>query len=747
MQVQGEKRLLHGTHVHGWRSEAWHREDSCNSKHASTRKPSSSSKASRNDKLLEQVHQGLQWKNSHTARASPQRCHMELDWNPSASIWQTERWSHKSSCAEILRCRKACGVVCWRVQKRAWCCLPPGQCSSSLCFESSFRCRNQICTDRKGTPCGCVCMQKVSWLHLRLQSDHRNWSQAFDHHREEATSCCPSTLTENASSASAVWPTVCLQEGKRAFPCWHPLKSIPGWTPRRDRIWVWRHDSAVHLSRQDDRASARNSGRCNHAEVGEVHQGRLAWTWAKCSTWCKTLLAFPRRARDWKWRHPERTKGYGAQIFAVGIHCHFTQASHGCRPHQTACSDVVYWPKMRQDIKSASCFSVFCMQQLQSPSPEANPHQSPCSWPSLGNCWSRHFWLEQPPVPGHGGFLLWLVWDGFTAWQLLKDSDLQDEAPVFDSRHSREAVDRQWQAVRQPWIWAVCQGMELCTHYKQPILCTVKRFGWKCCQASKTAVGEMQKRWVWCSVGSPEPAEHTKQWHGFSSPASALHTHPHHTPDINEAAETQATEISPTAETIPRQVSTTSAAFETQWSGTHADRQRLPETCSGEVNSRQSQVIHSYFWRSRLCSEQTTSSSGLWTQTIEQSARQLRNWSATATSQWWSPYNWRSEAANCASPVHCRQSFAAFYTAATQEPTYGYSAWLSTAFICTTIVPWGVTRCLLHQGLLRFRARHNPAVSLWWRALGESSDQIQNTLTLDLVLTHKHAHIHSHSQT
>ena len=28
-------------------------------------------------------------------------------------------------------------------------------------------------------------------------------------------------------------------------------------------------------------------------------------------------------------------------------------------------------------------------------------------------------------------------------------------------------------------------------------------------------------------------------------------------------------------------------------------------------------------------------------------------------------------------------------------------------------VPWGVTRCLLHQGLLRFHARHNLAVSLW----------------------------------
>ena len=83
--------------------------------------------------------------------------------------------------------------------------------------------------------------------------------------------------------------------------------------------------------------------------------------------------------------------------------------------------------------------------------------------------------------------------------------------------------------------------------------------------------------------------------------------------------------------------------------------------------------------------EQTTSSSGQWTQTTEQSARQLRNWSATATSQWWSPYNWRSEAANCASPVHSRQSFAAFYTAANQQPTCGYSTWLSMAFTCTTM--------------------------------------------------------------
>ena len=286
-------------------------------------------------------------------RASPQRCRLELNWNPPASIWQTERWSHKSSCAEILRCRKACGVVCWRVQKRAWFCLPPRGSSSSLCFKRSFRCKGQICTDREGTVCGRVCMQKVSWLHPWSQSDYRNWSQAFDHHREEATSCCSSTLTENASSPSAVWPTVCPQEGKKAFPCWHPLKNIPGWTPRRDSIWLWRHDSAVHLSRQDDRASARNSGRCNHAEVGEVHQGRLAWTWAKCSTWRKTRLSLTRRARDWKWRHPERTKGSGAQIFAVDIHHHLAHGSQGADRTKQLASDVVYWPKMRQDIESA----------------------------------------------------------------------------------------------------------------------------------------------------------------------------------------------------------------------------------------------------------------------------------------------------------------------------------------------------------------------------------------------------------
>ena len=28
-------------------------------------------------------------------------------------------------------------------------------------------------------------------------------------------------------------------------------------------------------------------------------------------------------------------------------------------------------------------------------------------------------------------------------------------------------------------------------------------------------------------------------------------------------------------------------------------------------------------------------------------------------------------------------------------------------------VPWGVTKCLLHQGILWFHARHNLAISLW----------------------------------
>ena len=44
-------------------------------------------------------------------------------------------------------------------------------------------------------------------------------------------------------------------------------------------------------------------------------------------------------------------------------------------------------------------------------------------------------------------------------------------------------------------------------------------------------------------------------------------------------------------------------------------------------------------------------------------------------------------------------------------------------------VHWGVTTCLLHQGLLRFHTRHNLAVSLWRCTLGKLSDQILNTLT------------------
>ena len=49
---------------------------------------------------------------------------------------------------------------------------------------------------------------------------------------------------------------------------------------------------------------------------------------------------------------------------------------------------------------------------------------------------------------------------------------------------------------------------------------------------------------------------------------------------------------------------------------------------------KQSQVIHSYFWRSRLCLEHTTPSPGQWAQTTVQSARQLHNWSAIPTGRW-----------------------------------------------------------------------------------------------------------------
>ena len=38
-----------------------------------------------------------------------------------------------------------------------------------------------------------------------------------------------------------------------------------------------------------------------------------------------------------------------------------------------------------------------------------------------------------------------------------------------------------------------------------------------------------------------------------------------------------------------------------------------------------------------------------------------------------------------ASRVHGCLSFAALYTATTQQPTCGYSAWLFTAFTCTTM--------------------------------------------------------------
>ena len=132
----------------------------------------------------------------------------------------------------------------------------------------------------------------------------------------------------------------------------------------------------------------------------------------------------------------------------------------------------------RCDKTSRVLFLSVLHATVAKPISRSNPSSitPPLTFPSVGADifdWNNHQYLVI------GGFLLWLVRDGFTAWELLKDSDLQDEAPVFDSRHSREAVNRQWQAVRQPWIWAVCQGMELCTHYKQPILCTVKRLGSK----------------------------------------------------------------------------------------------------------------------------------------------------------------------------------------------------------------------------------------------------------------------------
>ena len=594
------------------------------------------------------------------------------------------------------------------------------------------------------------CLHAESFMtHLWSQSDHRNWLQAFDHHHEEATSCCPSTLTENASSASAVWPTVCLQEGKRAFPCWHPLKSIPGWTPRRDRIWVWCHDSAVHLSRQDDRDSVINSGRCNHAEAGKVHQGRLAWTWVKCSTWRKTLLSFPWQACDWKWRHPERTKGSVAQIFAVDIHRHLTQGPHECGPHHTACQR---WSLLAKDATrhQECCFSAFCMQQLQSPSPEATPHQSPRPWPSLGNCWSRHFWLEPPPVPGHSCFLLWLVRDGFTAWQLLKDNDLQDEAPVFDSWHSREDADRQWQAVRQPWIWAVCQGMEICTHYKQPILCTVKRLGWKRCQASKTAGGEMQKRWVWCSVGSPEPAEHTKRWHGFSSPVSALQMHPHHSPTSMKLLKPKPLSTSRVSTQLKKvrqqqkQYHNKSARHQRPLKPNEVVRmqtdkgfQRLAVVKSSRDRPR-SYIVTSdgadYVRNRRHLlpvseprpqnSQQDSYATSLQhpsvgdgTPTTEDQKQQTVPLPFMAT---------------CPSPP------------STLEQTCGYSAWLSTAFTCTTMflgvwpdVSYTRAYCSSMPGATKLSACSD---TLW------ASCQTRSKI-LDLVPTHKHAHIHSHSQT
>ena len=52
------------------------------------------------------------------------------------------------------------------------------------------------------------------------------------------------------------------------------------------------------------------------------------------------------------------------------------QGPHGCGPHQTACQRCGLLTKDATRHRE-SCFSVFCMQQLQRPSPEATPHQSP----------------------------------------------------------------------------------------------------------------------------------------------------------------------------------------------------------------------------------------------------------------------------------------------------------------------------------------------------------------------------------
>ena len=147
-----------------------------------------------------------------------------------------------------------------------------------------------------------------------------------------------------------------------------------------------------------------------------------------------------------------------------------------------------------------------------------------------------------------------------------------------------------------------------------------------------------------------------------------------------------------------------------RWS--HADRQRLPETCSGEVNSRQSQVIQlllmeqtmfgtdDIFFRSVNPDHITVSKTA--TQPVcntRQSAMEplqlkIRS-SMLCLSRSWSPVLRRL--------LHRSKPAADLWL-------------LSLALHGVHMhhhVSWGVTRCLLHQGLLRFRARHNPAVSLW----------------------------------
>ena len=53
------------------------------------------------------------------------------------------------------------------------------------------------------------------------------------------------------------------------------------------------------------------------------------------------------------------------------------------------------------------------------------------------------------------------------------------------------------------------------------------------------------------------------------------------------------------------------------------------------------------------------------------------------------PLQLKVRAANCAPAVHGLLSFAAFYTAATQRPTCGYSAWLSQR---SHAPPWSLGR-------------------------------------------------------